>query len=102
MLADLLGADKFTNAFGLLLLFQGVATLIGPPIVGMHRHLVLKMKSKESNLKSRHFAGVMFDYSKTYNGGFILMGIMIALSGLMLYPIPCIKNILNKKKEDIE
>lgn len=34
VLADLLGADKFTNAFGLLLLFQGVATLIGPPIVG--------------------------------------------------------------------
>ena len=44
----------------------------------------------------------MFDYSKTYNGGFILMGIMIAFSGLMLYPIPCIKNLLNKKKEDIE
>ena len=34
VLADLLGADKFTNAFGLLLLFQGVATFIGPPIVG--------------------------------------------------------------------
>ena len=34
VLADLLGADKFTNAFGLLLLFQGVATFIGPPVVG--------------------------------------------------------------------
>merc|ERR1711976_956636 len=69
VLADLLGADKFTNAFGLLLLFQGVATLIGPPIVG-----------------------VMFDQTKSYNSGFILMGAMIALSGLMLYPIPCIKS----------
>jgi len=27
----------FTNSFGLLLLFQGVATLIGPPIVGKHK-----------------------------------------------------------------
>ncbi len=34
MLADLLGPAMFTNSFGLLLLFQGVATIIGPPIVG--------------------------------------------------------------------
>ena len=74
VLADLLGADKFTNAFGLLLLFQGVATLIGPPIVG-----------------------VMFDVYKSYNPGFILMGIMISLSGIMLYPIPCIKQRLERR-----
>ena len=74
MLADLLGADKFTNAFGLLLLFQGVATFIGPPVVG-----------------------AIFDQSGSYNGGFILMGGMISLSGLMLYPIPCIQNRLRQK-----
>lgn len=34
ILVDLLGLDKLTNAFGLLLLFQGVASLIGPPIIG--------------------------------------------------------------------
>lgn len=77
VLADLLGADKFTNAFGLLLLFQGVATFIGPPIVGM-----------------------MFDSQepKSYNPGFILMGIMIALSGLMLYPIPFLQGKLKKER----
>lgn len=75
VLADLLGADKFTNAFGLLLLFQGVATLIGPPIVG-----------------------VLFDAYKSYNPGFILMGIMISLSGIMLYPIPFIKAKLRQRK----
>ena len=68
VLADLLGADKFTNSFGLLLLFQGVATLVGPPIVGY-----------------------MFDSSGSYDSGFVLMGAVIALSGVMLYPIPCIK-----------
>merc|ERR1712115_545436 len=73
VLADLLGADKFTNSFGLLLLFQGVATFFGPPIVGF-----------------------MFDQYNSYNPGFILMGVMIALSGLMLYPIPCIKRRLEK------
>jgi len=73
VLADLLGADKFTNSFGLLLLFQGVATFIGPPVVGF-----------------------MFDAFGTYNEGLVLMGVMIALSGLMLYPIPCIKDFLAK------
>ena len=34
MLTDLLGPELFTNSFGILLLFQGVATLIGPPFVG--------------------------------------------------------------------
>ena len=42
------------------------------------------------------FLGFMFDAFGTYNEGFILMGIMIALSGLMLYPIPCIQNMLRK------
>lgn len=34
ILVDLLGLDKLTNAFGILLLFQGIASLIGPPIAG--------------------------------------------------------------------
>jgi len=71
VLADLLGADAFTNAFGLLLLFQGVATFIGPPVVGG-----------------------MYDVYNSYNPGFLVMGLMIAASGAMLYPIPCIKRHL--------
>ena len=34
VLVDLLGLDKLTNAFGLLLMFQGIASIIGPPIIG--------------------------------------------------------------------
>lgn len=81
VLADLFGAEKFTNSFGLLLLFQGVATIAGPPIVGF-----------------------MFDAYKSYNEGLILMGAFIALSGLMLYPIPCIRQALENKRsrDDIE
>lgn len=33
-LVDLVGLNKLTNAFGLLLLFQGIATFSGPPIAG--------------------------------------------------------------------
>lgn len=34
IVVDLLGLEKLTNAFGLLLLFQGVAAVIGPPLAG--------------------------------------------------------------------
>ena len=34
VLVDLLGLDNLTNAFGLLLLFQGIASVIGPPFIG--------------------------------------------------------------------
>ena len=39
----------------------------------------------------------MFDKTGSYDSGFLLMGGMITLSGLMLYPIPCIKTWLNQK-----
>ena len=73
MLADLFGPEKFTNSFGLLLLFQGVATLVGPPAVGY-----------------------MYDAYGHYDEGLVLMGVFIAISGLMLYPIPCIRNTIEK------
>ena len=34
VLVDLLGLELLTNSFGLLLLFQGLATFIGPPLAG--------------------------------------------------------------------
>jgi len=75
VLADLFGPENFSNSFGLLLLFQGVATFAGPPIVGF-----------------------MFDAYGSYNEGLILMGVFIAVSGIMLYPIPCIRETLEKKQ----
>ena len=34
VLVDLLGLDKLTNVYGLMLLFQGIASVIGPLIIG--------------------------------------------------------------------
>ena len=34
--AELLGLEKLTSAFGLLLLFQGLAVTIGSPIAGIY------------------------------------------------------------------
>jgi multisubunit Na+/H+ antiporter MnhC subunit len=34
VLVDLLGLGKLSNAFGLVLLFQGIGAVVGPPIAG--------------------------------------------------------------------
>lgn len=74
ILVDLLGLDKLTNAFGLLLVFEGVACLIGPPITGW-----------------------LYDYTGSYDPGFSVSGAMIAVSGLMLFFIPCVQRLQQRK-----
>ncbi|XP_067143093.1 monocarboxylate transporter 12-like [Centruroides vittatus] len=68
ILVDLLGLDKLTNAFGLLLVFEGIACLVGPPITGW-----------------------LYDWTGSYDPGYHVSGAMIAVSGLMLFGIPFIK-----------
>ncbi|XP_066256765.1 monocarboxylate transporter 5 isoform X1 [Euwallacea similis] len=77
ILVDLLGLEKLTNAFGLLLLFQGIASLVGPPI-----------------------AGSLYDLTKSYNPGFCLAGCAIALSGLILFLIPIIQRWQLRKSSE--
>ncbi|XP_012286973.1 monocarboxylate transporter 12 [Orussus abietinus] len=76
ILVDLLGLDHLTNAFGLLLLFQGVASLLGPPI-----------------------AGWLYDVLHSYDPGFYVAGSMIAISGLMLFCIPVIQRNIQQKAQ---
>jgi len=35
VLVDLLGLKKLSNSFGLVLLFQGIGAVSGPPIAGL-------------------------------------------------------------------
>ncbi|XP_073833642.1 monocarboxylate transporter 1 [Musca autumnalis] len=78
ILVDLLGLEKLTNAFGILLLFQGVASLIGPPI-----------------------GGWMYDITLSYAPAFILAGIMIAISGLMMFVVPPIQRRQARKQQEL-
>ena len=94
VLVDLLGLDKLTNAFGLLLMFQGIASVIGPPIIGI-------MKNRNENYILFHrkfFSGALKDSIGNYDAGFYFAGSMIFVSGAMLFAIPPIqKKLLNKK-----
>ncbi|CAF1318577.1 unnamed protein product [Didymodactylos carnosus] len=68
VLVDLAGLDKMSNAFGFVLLVQGIAIAIGLPFVGFLREKI-----------------------GTYLVPYIIIGLVIALSGIMLFIIPFLK-----------
>ncbi|XP_070499939.1 monocarboxylate transporter 14-like [Chironomus tepperi] len=68
ILVNLVDLDRFTNAYGLLLLVQGIANLVGPPIAGMTS-----------------------DITGNYNLAFFLAGGFIILSGALLMILPILK-----------
>ncbi|XP_011873575.1 PREDICTED: uncharacterized protein LOC105565193 [Vollenhovia emeryi] len=67
ILVELITLERFTNAYGLLLLVQGIANLMGPPL-----------------------AGWLYDITGTYDLSFYLAGLFIALSGILLLVMPLI------------
>lgn len=56
-------------------MFQGIASFVGPPI-----------------------GGWLYDISGKYEPAFILAGVAIAISGLILYFIPPLQRYLAKKE----
>ncbi|KAK7869602.1 hypothetical protein R5R35_003389 [Gryllus longicercus] len=68
ILVELITLDRFTNAYGLLLLVQGIANLIGPPL-----------------------AGWLYDISGDYDLSFYLAGFFIILCGILLIVLPAMK-----------
>lgn len=71
---DLMGIEKLTNAFGILMMFQGLAAVIGAPIAG-----------------ALYEATHSFDYSFYFAGG------LITLSAVLCYPIKIV-NRWEKKR----
>ncbi|XP_039754030.1 monocarboxylate transporter 4-like [Pararge aegeria] len=65
ILVEQITLEKFTNAYGLLLLMQGLANLIGPSL-----------------------AGWGYDITGSYDLSFYLAGVFIGVSGLILIVLP--------------
>ena len=76
VLVDLFGVENFTNAFGALILFQGAATLIGPPIIG-----------------------AIYDAFKNYMPSFVVTGVIIAISGAMCVLLAPLKRCMSRRKK---
>uniref|UniRef100_A0A182N4D7 Major facilitator superfamily (MFS) profile domain-containing protein n=1 Tax=Anopheles dirus TaxID=7168 RepID=A0A182N4D7_9DIPT len=78
ILVELITLERFTNAYGLLLLVQGVANLVGPPL-----------------------AGWISDLTESYDLAFYLAGFFIVISGALLLVLPAIskvRKILEKRR----
>lgn len=75
ILVNLVDLDRFTNAYGLLLLVQGVANLLGPPV-----------------------AGWCYDWTGSYDLSFFLSGGFIILSGVLLVVLPIVIHYRKYKK----
>lgn len=69
LLSDLLGVERLTNSFGILVVARGIASLLGTPI-----------------------AGVVFDLSQSYSAAFYFAGFLILLAGL----VSCAVSALHK------
>jgi len=67
ILVELLGLEKLTNSFGLLLLFRGLASVVGPP-----------------------FAGWLCDTTGDYTASFFTGGAMLMMCAIMHMMAPCV------------
>lgn len=61
---EILGIQKLTNAFGLMVLFQGIAVLLGSPI-----------------------SGAILDRTGSYIYPFLVSGSSITLAGIVCLPV---------------
>ena len=65
ILVDLLGLEKLTNAFGLLILFRGAAAIVGTPL-----------------------AGAIYDATKSYDIPFFTAGALFGVSAIASFLAP--------------
>jgi hypothetical protein len=71
ILVDLLGLDKLTNAFGLLILFRGGAAIIGSPL-----------------------AGAVYDATQSYDIPFYMAAAFFGLSAITSFMAPAMKRCM--------
>lgn len=69
ILVDVISLERFVNAYGLLLMFQGAANLVGPPL-----------------------AGWICDVTGSYDTSFYIAGGLIMLSGMILIMLPLLQH----------
>lgn len=75
---ELLGIEKLTNAYGMLMLFMGVAALIGPPFAGI---FLIDFLNKINIL------ALLKNLTNSFNMSFHVMGGLMILSGIVSLPL---------------
>ncbi|XP_006614015.1 monocarboxylate transporter 3 isoform X1 [Apis dorsata] len=78
ILVDLLGLDKLTNAFGLLILFRGAAAIIGSPL-----------------------AGAVYDATQSYSIPFFMAGFFFLVSTVTSFMAPAMKRCTTPQTQPV-
>ncbi|GAU93060.1 hypothetical protein RvY_05051 [Ramazzottius varieornatus] len=77
VLADIVGVDRISSAFGALLFVQGISVFVGPPLAG---YLVLNAEDNGIQVEKYHLC-------------FIVMGGVMCWSGLQILLIPLLRRM---------
>ncbi|XP_043645221.1 monocarboxylate transporter 3 [Drosophila teissieri] len=75
---ELIGLEKLTNAYGFLMLFQGLAATFGTPI-----------------------AGLLYQSTNSYNAAFYFSGGLILLSAFLCYPLTWVSRWEQRRNEKL-
>ncbi|XP_043503785.1 monocarboxylate transporter 3 isoform X3 [Polistes fuscatus] len=78
ILVDLLGLDKLTNAFGLLILFRGAAAIVGSPL-----------------------AGAVYDATQSYSIPFFMAGFFFFVSTITSFMAPAMKRCTTPQTQPV-
>ncbi|XP_015179822.1 PREDICTED: monocarboxylate transporter 3-like isoform X2 [Polistes dominula] len=78
ILVDLLGLDKLTNAFGLLILFRGAAAIVGSPL-----------------------AGAVYDATQSYSIPFFMAGFFFFVSTVTSFMAPAMKRCTTPQTQPV-
>ena len=73
ILVELIPLERFTTAYGLILLCQGIGNLLGPPLGGMYSFLTLTVTEKRKYHNYKHkqkkYKKCKFQHNKIINIG---------------------------------
>ncbi|KAI0240503.1 Monocarboxylate transporter 12 [Lamellibrachia satsuma] len=75
VLVDLLGIERITNSFGLLIFFKGMASFVGAPI-----------------------AGWIYDMTDSYDIPFVITRAVVTFGGFIQYCIPCARKLRDRRR----
>jgi len=82
VLVDLLGLDKLSNAFGLVLLFQGIGAVAGPPFAGLYFYQVFLMRKLAAGNGLRIIIHVINILGQDQTRGTGIRGLMRGMANL--------------------
>ena len=95
-----MGLEKLTDAFGILMMFQGIAAIIGGPLAGINLFHVTDKTIQTSFLFiiiCYRIIGFFMDLTNSFDASFYIAGGFITFSALLCYPL----NMTNKWEKSV-